>query len=77
MKRITNKQLEQLVTIINNRLPGGDYSISYMGGVRLVSHNESTDVSPRLTAGQLYLWLHAFIDGIDAQVESAREESKS
>ena len=75
--RHTIRELQQLVTIINNRLPGGDYSISYAyGSPRLVSHNESRDVSPRLTSGQLYLWIAAFIDGIDAHIEKTREESK-
>jgi hypothetical protein len=70
--RTTKAQLENLVRIINNNVHGGIlerspmylYSLDYAyGGVRLVYANGSRDISPRLSRGKLYDWLHAFKAG--------------
>lgn len=49
-----------------NKLTGGDYTIDKnTGGYRLVNKGGSHDVSPRLPAGEMERWLHAFIDGVE------------
>lgn len=70
--RTTKSELRQLVTVINNRAPkpGHRYELEYAyGAPRLVLTNVKTytsrDISPRLPAGQLKLWLSAFLDGLD------------
>jgi hypothetical protein len=71
--RTTRAQLEQLVRVLNNRAPKKDkrYELQYAyGAPRLVLAETKApygerDISPRLPAGQLRMWLNAFIDGID------------
>lgn len=70
--RKTNREIEELVAMLNARLPGLDYSIDHAyGGVRLMREGGARDVSPRLTKGELYDWITSFIAGIDAVGEFA------
>lgn len=68
----TRADLEQLVRILNNRVPSRThyYELEYAyGRPRLVQTERkrltSRDISPRLPAGQLRMWLSAFLDGMD------------
>lgn len=71
--RTTKADLQQMVNVLNNRSPkkGKRYELEYAyGAPRLilaetVSPYGARDISPRLPAGQLKLWLSAFIDGMD------------
>lgn len=65
-------ELEQLVRIVNNRKPSRThyYELEYAyGRPRLVLTERkrlvSRDISPRLPAGQMKMWLEAFLDGMD------------
>lgn len=72
MKRITKSELDTLARICNNNAPQKDwkYSIEYAyGKPRLILEDSklcARDVSPRLPAGTLALWIGAFIDGVEA-----------
>jgi len=64
-RRVTPKDLEQLVRILRKRT-GRDFEIEYAyGRPRLVVNRGSTDVSPRLSTGELQRWIWAFMDGMD------------
>ena len=71
--RTTKSELEQMVVILNNRLPrrNKEYRLEYAyGAPRLiledtVAPHGARDISPRLPGGQLKLWLSAFLDGIE------------
>lgn len=68
MERTTIRDLEQAVTVINSKT-GDDYSLGRAyGKKRLVKNRESQNVSPLLPTGQLYMWLMAFIEGLDAAI---------
>jgi len=64
-RRVTSKDLEQLVRILRKRT-GRDFEIEYAyGRPRLVVNRGSRDVSPRLSTGELQRWIWAFMDGMD------------
>lgn len=80
-ERTTRKELDQLAMMIDGRLygwvetghPNGnrpvarDYFVQYAyGQPRLMRKGGSVEVSPRLPAGQLALWMRAFLAGMDA-----------
>jgi hypothetical protein len=65
--RISRQHLDSLVDRLNREVPGQDYSIEVAyGSPKLVRKDGSVSVSPRLAKGQLYVWMHAFLDGIEA-----------
>jgi hypothetical protein len=69
--RITQKQLEQSLTVINN-LTGGGYALNWAyGGVRMVD-SKNRDVTPRTNKKEQYYLLDAFYEGFYAakQVKS-------
>jgi len=74
MPRITRRQLDQLVTVLNNRVTppkGKRYALEYAyGRPRLILEDKkkltARDISPRLPTGALYMWISAFIDGAEA-----------
>jgi hypothetical protein len=71
--RTSREELQQMVVVLNNNLPrkGKQYELEYTYGaprlvlVETVSPYGARNISPRLPAGQLKLWLSAFIDGIN------------
>lgn len=64
-RRTTKRELDRLAEMLNRRT-GRDFEIEYAyGSPRLVVNRGSTDVSPRLTAGQLEQWIWAFMKGMD------------
>jgi hypothetical protein len=70
--RTSKAYLEQMGIVLNNRGPkkGRRYELEYAYGAPRpvltdVKTYTSRDISPRLPAGQLKLWLSAFIDGMD------------
>ncbi len=78
MTRTTRAELEQLAAIITHALecqPGTPctdtanvYAIEVAyGRPRLVRAGGSVDVSPRLPAGDLAMWMRSFIAGMDAE----------
>mgnify|MGYP001568995006 CR=1 FL=1 len=76
MERITKAHLDRVVTLLNRLVPGEDYSIGYAyGGVKLESHQESWDVSPRLSKGELYQWMQAYRQGIEVAQDHNRKLS--
>ena len=65
--RISRQHLDSMVDRLNREVPGQDYSIGVAyGSPRLERNGGSVNVSPRLPKGQLYVWMHAFLDGIEA-----------
>ena len=58
---------------INKQNAGHYYIQTQLGGSRVeqLCEHGSRDISPRLPKGQLYIWLCAFIDGIQAKREMA------
>ena len=54
---------------INKQNAGHYYIQTQLGGSRVeqLCEHGSRDISPRLPKGQLYIWLCAFIDGIEAK----------
>lgn len=78
MNRVTKADLDQLVTIIESRTGDDGYSIVYAYGRPRLYHETGTrvvEVSPRLSAREMSLWLDGFIEGIDAvDVEEEEEE---
>lgn len=72
MKRTTQKQLEVMVENCNRIAPqkGRKYAIEYAyGRPRLVLRWDNgccSDVSPRLSKGELATWIWAFQAGIEA-----------
>jgi hypothetical protein len=67
--RVTKQQLELQAQHINTVLKTDTYQIEYAyGSPRLIQlvgeHGGTRDVSPRMTKGQLYNWLDAFITGL-------------
>ena len=64
--RITQADLERLVTILNEEMPGQDFALDMAyGGVKLSSHAGSRAVSTGGygTKRELYTWIHAYRDG--------------
>jgi len=75
-EKITMARLRNLVDILKRETHDTiDYSLdgSY-GGYRLVSHNESHDVSPRMGKTELYFWIHAFRQGIEVGQQIGRTD---
>ena len=66
--RTTRADLDELARIINTYLgTPGEYFVQYAySQPRLFREDGAREVSPRLPAGQLALWMQAFIKGIDA-----------
>jgi hypothetical protein len=65
MARITQDELFGVVNVIR-KITGKDYDLEWAyGRPRLVVAGGSRDVSPRLSTGPLYDWLHAFLAGIE------------
>jgi len=65
MSRTTIRDLEGVVALIN-RMAGQTFTLGYAyGGVRLEGDDGSTDVSPRLSKGEMLEWLHAFTYGLE------------
>ena len=58
---------------INKQNAGHYYIQTQLGGSRVeqLCEHGSRDISPRLPKGQLYIWICAFIDGIQAKREMA------
>lgn len=74
--RITDKDLEQCVTIINKRLRTDAYQLDQAyGGNKLIKREKSGGYRDQLSTGyvtkkELYLAMSGFIDGIDAEFEA-------
>ena len=79
-ERTTRKELDQLALMIDGRLYGWslidqqrrplarDYFVQWAyGQPRLMRKGGSVEVSPRLPAGQLALWMRAFLAGMEAR----------
>ena len=65
MQRVTTKLLYELVEMLNRDLPGRDFSLGCAyGGYRLERKHGSVDVSQRLKAGELELFLRGMLEGI-------------
>ena len=65
-EKITMDRLRNLVAILNRETRNQfDYDLDpAYGGQRLVRKQGSIDVSPRLSKGELYEWIHAYRQGI-------------
>ncbi|MFQ5339984.1 MAG: hypothetical protein ACE5F6_00400 [Anaerolineae bacterium] len=72
--RVTKGELEQLVTVLNNRITkkNKEYRLEYVyGAPRLIleetvsPYGAARDISPRLPAREMKIGLSAFIDGVD------------
>jgi hypothetical protein len=66
-ERITIARLKNLVDILKRETRDSiDYELDgAYNGYRLVSNRGSHDVSPRLSKGELYEWIHAFRQGVE------------
>ena len=66
MQRVHRSDLEGIVTLISKQTSNRHrFALGRAyGGYRLERCEGSIDVSPRLKAGQMYTWLHAFKDGL-------------
>lgn len=66
-EKITMARLRNVVDLLNHETGDTmDYSLdSQYGGYRLVSHQQSRDVSPRTGKTELYYWVHAFRQGVE------------
>ena len=71
--KITDKDLEQCVTIINKRLKTDTYQLDQAyGGNKLIKQNPKGGFDNMLSTGyvtkkELYLAMSGFIDGIDTK----------
>ncbi len=71
--RITDKDLEQCVTIINKRLKTDAYQLNQAyGGNKLIKRENNGGFSNQLSTGyvtkkELYFAMSGFIDGIDTK----------
>jgi len=75
--RVTKDDLEQAATVANNMLehvghPERLYVQSAYGQPR-VHWTDGRDASPRGTKAEVYMWLNAFIAGLAAAGEAARQ----
>lgn len=75
MSRTTRAQLEQLLTVAKSRIGQGAQEMyldhcSY--GWRLESSDTGRNLSPRLSAKDMRLWLSAFIDGLSFETFPVR-----
>lgn len=66
-ERINLKRLQNLVDILKRETRNSiDYELDgAYNGYRLVRNNGSHDVSPRLSKGALYEWIHAYRQGVE------------
>jgi hypothetical protein len=86
MARITQKDLDQLVTVLRNATGNKTYRIEYAYGrprlywdrPGLTTRNGipwHEEVSPRLPKGELYQWISAYIDGIAVGYEIGKADA--
>ena len=61
-----------------NNLTGRKFIVGHAYGQprveEMLDNGGYRETSPRLTMGQLRVWMHAFIDGIDAGRDSLRQQ---
>jgi hypothetical protein len=63
--RVTRKQLRQKVGMFQS--DGIDIAIGWaMGQARCTNKSESRDISPRLSTGDMSIWLQGFYEGMKA-----------
>jgi hypothetical protein len=77
MARITQADLDQLVTVLRNRTGNDSYRIEYAyGRPRLYQgDNMEIEVSPRLPKRELYQWIDGYIDGCGVGFEAGRADA--
>jgi hypothetical protein len=64
---VTKQHLEESVQVLNERIPGMDFSVGYAyGGARLKRRDGSINVSHRGTKREILTYIHAMITGINA-----------
>ena len=76
VNELLDQPMEYWTTTLDggNKQNAGHYHIqTQLGGSRVeqLCEHGSRDISPRLPKGQLYIWLCAFIGGIEAKREMA------
>ena len=67
MPRVTKKDLEQAITVIQNRT-GQPYFIEFAYGkprLLLKKGKGASNISPRLSSSDLYVWMEAFLEGFE------------
>ena len=65
-KRILNSDLDNALTVLQratNHTQDFEYDKAY-GGYKLVREHGAWEISPRLSKREMYLWMSAYIDGI-------------
>ena len=66
MKRILKSDLTNAMTVLQratNHTQDFSYDMAY-GGYKLVREHGAWEVSPRLSKREMYMWMCAYIDGI-------------
>ena len=67
-KRILKSDLDNALTVLQratNHTQDFEYDKAY-GGYKLVREHGAWEISPRLSKREMYLWMSAYIDGIQA-----------
>lgn len=68
MARTTTRELDLLAKLAGELAGDTSMFIGHAyGHPRLESHGGAFEVSPRLPAGELATWIHAYIEGIGAR----------
>ena len=65
-KRILKSDLDNALTVLQratNHTQDFEYDKAY-GGYKLVREHGAWEISPRLSKREMYLWMPAYIDGI-------------
>lgn len=83
MARITQRDLDQITTVLQNATGNPTYRIEYAyGQPRLYRDHPKfhpgcpEEISPRLPKGELYQWISAYIDGVAVGYEIGRAEGE-
>ena len=66
MKRILKSDLDNAMSVLQrttNNTQDFSYDKAY-GGYKLVRENGAWEISPRLSKREMYMWMSAYIDGI-------------
>jgi len=74
--RVTKKDLEGAVAMLN-RVTAGGYNIGHAyGQPRLERNGGAFDISPRLPSGELLRWIRAYTAGYTSKERERLEASK-
>lgn len=77
MARTTNRELDDLARLAGELSGDPTLFIGHAyGRPRLESHGGAFEISPRLSAGDLAMWIHAYIDGIGARETAVRRAER-